>query len=102
MPFCKVSVKCSGGLNVSRENERIPRIHKLPERIRVVGCAAHARREFDEALTALPKEQQQTCKAAEVLCYFATLFQLEQSFAELKPEERVPSRFMRKIICRLG
>ena len=66
--------------------------HKLPERIRVVGRAAHARREFDEALTALPKEQQQTSKAAEALCYFAKLFQLEQSFAELKPEERYTKR----------
>ena len=54
----------------------------------MVGCAAHARRKFDEALTALPKEQQQTFRAAEALCYFAKLFQLEQSFAELKPEER--------------
>ena len=58
----------------------------------MVGCAAHARREFDEALTALPKEQQQTSKAAEALCYFAKLFQLEQSFAELKPEERYTKR----------
>ena len=66
--------------------------HKLPERIRVVGCAAHARRKFDEALTALPKEQQQTSKAAEALCYFAKLFQLEQSFAESKPEERYTKR----------
>ena len=66
--------------------------HKLPERIRVVGRAAHARRKFDEALTALPKEQQQTSKAAEALCYFAKLFQLEQSFAELKPEERYTKR----------
>ena len=66
--------------------------HKLPERIRVVGCAAHARRKFDEALTALPKEQQQTSKAAEALCYFATLFQSEQSFAEWKPEERYTKR----------
>ena len=58
----------------------------------MVGCAAHARRKFDEALTALPKEQQQTSKAAEALCYFAKLFQLGQSFAELKPEERYTKR----------
>ena len=67
--------------------DRYQGYHKLPERIRVVGCAAHARRKFDEALTALPKEQQQTFRAAEALCYFAKLFQLEQSFAELKPED---------------
>ena len=40
----------------------------------------------------MPKEQQQTSKAAEALCYFAKLFQLEQSFAELKPEERYTKR----------
>ena len=61
----------------------------------MVGCAAHARRKFDEALTALPKEQQQTFRAAEALCYFAKLFQLEQSFAELKPEERYTKRLER-------
>ena len=72
--------------------DRYQGYHKLPERIRVVGCAAHARRKFDEALTALPKEQQQTSKAAEALCYFATLFQLEQSFAELKPDARHTKR----------
>ena len=32
--------------------------HKLPENIRVVGCWAHARRKFDEALQTLPKEMQ--------------------------------------------
>ena len=40
----------------------------------------------------MPKEQQQTFRAAEALCYFAKLFQLEQSFAELKPEERYTKR----------
>ena len=69
--------------------------HKLPERIRVVGCAAHARRKFDEALTALPKEQQQTFRAAEALCYFAKLFQLEQSFAKLNRKNAIPSGWSR-------
>ena len=31
--------------------------HRLPENIRVVGCWAHLRRKFDEAVNALPKEQ---------------------------------------------
>lgn len=30
--------------------------HRLPENIRVVGCWAHLRRKFDEAVNALPKE----------------------------------------------
>ena len=31
--------------------------HKLPGNIRVVGCWAHARRQFDEALNALPPDK---------------------------------------------
>lgn len=66
--------------------------HRLPENIRVVGCWAHARRKFDEALTAIPKEQQSTSKPAEALCYIARLFQLEQNFAALTAEERFTKR----------
>ena len=66
--------------------------HKLPENIRVVGCWAHARRKFDEALTAVPKEQQSASKPAEALCYFAKLFQMEQDFAALTVEERFAKR----------
>lgn len=66
--------------------------HKLPENIRVVGCWAHARRKFDEALTAVPKEQQSASKPAEALCYFAKLFKLEQDFAALTAEERYAKR----------
>ena len=66
--------------------------HRLPEQIRVVGCWAHARRKFDEALTAIPKDQQPASKAAEALCYFAKLFQMEQDFAALTAEDRFAKR----------
>ena len=66
--------------------------HRLPEQIRVVGCWAHARRKFDEALTAVGKEQQSASKPAEALCYFAKLFQMEQDFAALTAEERFTKR----------
>lgn len=62
--------------------------HKLPENIRVVGCWAHARRRFDEALQMLPKEMQKDAPAAIGECYCSRLFKLEQAFAELTPEER--------------
>ena len=65
---------------------------RLPENIRVVGCWAHARRKFDEARTAVPKEQQSASKPAEALCYFAKLFQMEQDFAALTVEERFAKR----------
>ena len=66
--------------------------HKLPENIRVVGCWAHARRKFDEALQTLPKEMQRDAPAVIGECYCPRLFKLEQAFAELTPEERYEKR----------
>ena len=40
--------------------------HKLPEDIRVVGCWAHARRKFDEALNALPPDKREGTAALPV------------------------------------
>ena len=57
-----------------------------------MGCWAYARRKFDEALNTVHKEQQQTSKPAETLCYFAKLFHIEQEFAELPAEERYTKR----------
>ena len=53
--------------------------HKLPGNIRVVGCWAHARRKFDEALQTLPKEMQKDASAAIGECYCSRLFKLEQA-----------------------
>ena len=66
--------------------------HRLPENIRVVGCWAHARRKFDEALQTLPKEKQKDSPAAVGECYCSRLFKLEEAFAELTPEERYEKR----------
>lgn len=66
--------------------------HKLPENIRVVGCWAHARRKFDEALQTVPKEQRKDSLAAAGECYCTKLFQMEQAFAALTPEERYDKR----------
>jgi transposase len=66
--------------------------HKLPENIRVVGCWAHARRKFDEALNALDKDARKGSLAAVGECYCSRLFQLEEAFAELSPEERYVKR----------
>ena len=66
--------------------------HRLPENIRVVGCWAHARRKFDEALQTLPKEKRQESLAATGECYCTRLFQLEQALVELTPEERYTKR----------
>ena len=66
--------------------------HKLPSSIRVVGCWAHARRKFEEALQTLPKEMQKDSPAAIGECYCSRLFKLEQTFAGLTPEERYEKR----------
>ena len=66
--------------------------HRLPENIRVVGCWAHARRKFDEALQTLPQEKRKESLAAAGEYYCSRLFQMEKSFAELTPEERYEKR----------
>ena len=66
--------------------------HSLPENIRVVGCWAHARRKFDEALQTLAQEKRKDSPAAVGECYCSRLFQLEKSFAGLTPEERYAKR----------
>jgi transposase len=66
--------------------------HKLPENIRVVGCWAHARRKFDEALNALNKDARKGSLAATGESYCSRLFQLEEAFADLTPEERYTKR----------
>ena len=66
--------------------------HKLNEKIRVVGCWAHARRKFEGALKALPKKEQKSAPAAVGTAYYTKLFMLEKEFAELTAEERAKKR----------
>lgn len=66
--------------------------HKLPEQIRVVGCWAHARRKFDEALNALPKETRVGSEAAKGVALCSSLFKIEETLSELSAEERLKQR----------
>jgi transposase len=66
--------------------------HKLPEQIVVVGCWAHARRKFDEALKALPEKDREDSNALLGKRYCDKLFELERRFAELPPEVRFEKR----------
>ena len=66
--------------------------HKLPEQIRVVGCWAHARRKFDEALHTIPADAQKDSPAAIGLRYCSKLFRLEEQFSNMTPEERYRER----------
>lgn len=66
--------------------------HNLPEEITVVGCWAHARRKFDEAIKSLPKGKARGSSAEQGLAYCERLFKIEEGLAELTPEERYKQR----------
>ena len=72
-----------------------PGYHRLPEKIRVVGCWAHLRRKFDEAVNSLPQKDQQDAAALRGQAYCSRLFAMEQELAELPPEERYTQRLER-------
>jgi hypothetical protein len=64
--------------------------------ITLVGCWAHARRKFDEALKALPAEKSNaTVAAKEGLEFCNRLFAIEREMKELPPEERYKMRLTR-------
>lgn len=58
--------------------------HSLPEEITVVGCWAHLRRKFDEAVKSLPKGKAKGSSAAQGLAYCNLLFTIEQELSEKK------------------
>ena len=66
--------------------------HKLSPDIRVVGCMAHARRKFIEALEVVKKENRSASTAARAVEYFDKLFRLEEEFSGLVPDERKDRR----------
>ena len=66
--------------------------HDLGEDITVVGCWAHARRKFDEAVKSLPKGKAKGSSASQGLTYCNLLFEIEQELAEFTAEERYEQR----------
>ena len=66
--------------------------HSLSAKITVVGCWAHARRKFDEALKALPKKDQTDSGALIGKQYCDRLFAIERELAELPPQQRHEQR----------
>ena len=66
--------------------------HDLGEYITVVGCWAHLRRKFDEAVKSLPKGKVKGSSASQGLTYCNLLFGIEQELTELTPEERYEQR----------
>lgn len=66
--------------------------HCLPEGITVVGCWAHARRKFDDALKGLPEKARAGSMALRAKQYCDRLFTLEREFDDLSAEERCQKR----------
>ena len=69
--------------------------HSMPEKIVVVGCWAHLRRKFDEAVKSLPKKDQPDSAALRGQAYCSELFSIERELQELPPEERYTQRLKR-------
>ena len=61
----------------------------------MVGCWAHLRRKFDEAVKSLPQKDQANAAALQGQAYCSRLFSIEQELAELPPEERYTQRLER-------
>ena len=66
--------------------------HDLGEDIAVVGCWAHARRKFDEAVKSLPKGKAKGSSASQGLAYCNLLFGIEQEIADKTAEQRYEER----------
>ena len=66
--------------------------HDLGEDITVVGCWAHARRKFDEAVKSLPKGKAKGSSASQGLAYCNLLFEIEQGLSEKTADERYEQR----------
>jgi hypothetical protein len=66
--------------------------HNLPEPIIVVGCWAHMRRRFDEAMKVLPEKDREDCGAMAGKRYCDKLFEVERKLADMKSAERYEKR----------
>lgn len=72
-----------------------PGYNGLPD-IVLVGCWAHARRKFTEALQALPESAATTAvKAKEGLAFCNNLFDIERDLQDVSPQERYKKRLER-------
>ena len=69
---------------------------RVIENVTLVGCWAHARRKFDEALKALPAGKRSAAVAArEGLEFCNRLFAIERDLQKVTPEERYKARLER-------
>jgi len=70
---------------------------KLPESIIVVGCWAHCRRKFDEALTALSEKDRAGSDSLRGKQFCDRLFSLEQTYADFPPDDNFNTRRLARV-----
>lgn len=67
-------------------------IEKEREDLKIAGCFAHARRRYDEALKAVPKNEQKTSTAYKGLKLIQAIYTAENKLDDLSPAERQKER----------
>ena len=67
-------------------------LEKEREDLRIAGCWAHARRRFDEALQALPKDQQKDTIAYFALKQIQAIYREENKLEGMSAQERLKNR----------
>lgn len=67
-------------------------IEKEREDLKIAGCWAHARRRFDEAVKALPKDKQKSSLAYLALKQIQAIYREENKLADKSAEERLKHR----------
>ena len=73
------------GICVTDGYQVYPTIKKERENLKIAGCWAHARRRFDEALKALPKEQQKDTIAYFALKQIQAIYREENKLEGMRP-----------------
>jgi len=66
--------------------------HSLPGDITIIGCWAHVRRKFDEALKIIPEKDRASSETLKGKRYCDKLFALENDFSNLNSDERHKQR----------
>lgn len=67
--------------------------HKLPDSITVVGCWAHARRKFEEALKIVPASARDDSCPMEAIRQIGEIYKLEGEFKKLSSDDCFKARF---------
>lgn len=80
------------GICVTDGYEVYHSIEKKRQELEIAGCWSHARRRFDEAIKALPKNKRYDTIAGKALSMIKLIFEEESKLKNLTPDERLDIR----------